>query len=80
MVEEMLAPRGICVTYETVRKWGKKFGKSFEDQIRQRAPGDKWHCGLGLGLGLVVVAAVHRLLRQAGGKREEAEFGCQRRL
>ena len=45
MVEEMLAMRGICVTYETVRQWGKKFGKAFADQIRQRAParGDKWH-------------------------------------
>ena len=45
MVEEMLAARGICVTYETVRQWGKKFGKTFSDQIRQRAPvrGDKWH-------------------------------------
>jgi putative transposase len=45
MVEEMLAARGICVTYETVRQWGKKFGKAFSDQIRQRAPGrgDKWH-------------------------------------
>jgi hypothetical protein len=26
------------VTYETVRQWGKKFGKAFADQIRQRAP------------------------------------------
>jgi putative transposase len=45
MVEEMLAARGICVTYETVRQWGKKFGKAFSDLIRQRAParGDKWH-------------------------------------
>ena len=45
MVEEMLAERGICETYETVRQWGKKFGKTFSDQIRQRAParGDKWH-------------------------------------
>ena len=45
MVEEMLAARGICVTYETVRQWGKKFGEAFADQIRQRAParGDKWH-------------------------------------
>ena len=45
MVEEMLAARGICATYETVRQWGKKFGKTFSDQIRQRAParGDKRH-------------------------------------
>ena len=38
MVEEMLAARGICVTYETVRQWGKKFGKAFAEQIRKRAP------------------------------------------
>src|SRR5499427_9362279 len=45
MVEEMLAARGICVTYETVRQWGKKFGKAFAERIRRRAParGDKWH-------------------------------------
>ncbi|MHC2635137.1 putative transposase [Bradyrhizobium liaoningense] len=45
MVEEMLAARGIGVTYETARQWGRKFGKAFSDRIRQRAParGDKWH-------------------------------------
>jgi putative transposase len=45
MVEEMLAARGIWVTYETVPQWGKKFGEPFADQICQRAParGDKWH-------------------------------------
>ena len=33
------------MTYETVRQWGKKFGKTFSDQIRHCAParGDKWH-------------------------------------
>ena len=41
MVEEMLAERGICVTYETVRQWGKKFGKAFSDQIRKRAPASR---------------------------------------
>jgi hypothetical protein len=29
MVQEMLAARGICVTYETVRQWGRKFGKTY---------------------------------------------------
>src|ERR1700733_5786756 len=38
MVEEMLAARGICVTYETVRQWGKKFGKGLAYHIRQRPP------------------------------------------
>jgi putative transposase len=26
-----LAARGVCVTYETVRQWGKKFGKAFSE-------------------------------------------------
>src|ERR1700720_4171993 len=45
MVEEMLAARGICVTYETVRQWAMKSGKGFSNQTRQRSParGDKWH-------------------------------------
>ena len=32
MVEEMLAARGICVTYETVRQWAMKFGKGFSNR------------------------------------------------
>jgi putative transposase len=45
MVEEMLAARGIEVSYETVRQWALKFGQGFANQIRRRlpAPGDKWH-------------------------------------
>src|SRR4051794_38872004 len=45
MVEEMLAARGISVTYETIRQWGLKFGRKFANRIRRRAPcrGDKWH-------------------------------------
>ena len=44
MVEEMLASRGIGVSYETVRQWALKFGQSFANQIRRRLPasGDKW--------------------------------------
>src|SRR5215208_2395575 len=45
MVEEMLAARGIAVSHETVRQWGRKFGQAFANQIRRRlpCPGDKWH-------------------------------------
>jgi putative transposase len=45
MVDEMLAARGVCASCETLRLWGKKFGKALSDQTRQRAParGDKWH-------------------------------------
>src|SRR4051812_44995496 len=45
MVEEMLAFRGIMVSQETLRQWGRKFGQAFANQIRRRLPqaGDKWH-------------------------------------
>ena len=44
-VEELLAERGIAVSYETVRRWCRKFGQAFADGVRRRRPrpGDKWH-------------------------------------
>ena len=41
----LLAERGIVVSYETVRRWCKKFGQSFARRLRRRRPraGDKWH-------------------------------------
>ncbi|WP_175907481.1 IS6 family transposase [Burkholderia seminalis] len=45
MVEELLAARGIELTYETVRCWAAKFGLTIAKRIRATAPGrgDKWH-------------------------------------
>jgi len=44
-VEELLAARGISVTYETIRQWCLKFGQTYANQLRRRRPqpGDKWH-------------------------------------
>ena len=43
-VEELLAERGIVVTYETVRQWCLKVGQQYANQLRRRRakPGDKW--------------------------------------
>jgi putative transposase len=43
-IEELLAARGIVVTYETVRQWCLKFGQKFAKEIRHRQPrpGDTW--------------------------------------
>jgi putative transposase len=43
-VELLLAERGIVVSYETVRRWCKKFGEGFAKRPRRRRsrPGDKW--------------------------------------
>ena len=37
-VEELLAARGLIVTYETVRQWCLKFGQDFANELRRRAP------------------------------------------
>ena len=44
-IEEMLRYLGILVSYETVRTWSNKFGKSFADVIKKKEPRptDKWH-------------------------------------
>ena len=44
-VEEMLAMRDVSVTYETVRQWCLKFGRTYANILRHRSssPGDRWH-------------------------------------
>lgn len=44
-VEEMLLGRGIDVSYETIRRWVRKFGPQSARNLRyrQRRPGDIWH-------------------------------------
>lgn len=44
-VEEMMAKRGIQLTYETVREWCGKFGALYAEQLRKKRAkvGSKWH-------------------------------------
>jgi putative transposase len=44
-VEELLFARGVIVSYETIRKWCRKFGQQYANQLRRGRPrsGDKWH-------------------------------------
>lgn len=44
-VEDLLAERGIDVSYETVRQWVLKFGRVYAVRIRQRRPrpSGRWH-------------------------------------
>jgi putative transposase len=43
-VQEMMAERGVIVSHEAVRDWGRKFGQEYANQLRRRRPqpGDKW--------------------------------------
>jgi putative transposase len=44
-VEELLAERGLDISYETVRRWVLKFGPSIARRLRQLRPrpSDRWH-------------------------------------
>ncbi len=44
-VEELLAERGITVTYETVRQWCRKFGSAYAQKLKKRQGqlGDAWY-------------------------------------
>ena len=44
-VQELLAERGLDLSYETVRRWVLKFGPVLARGLRQRRPrpGDRWH-------------------------------------
>jgi len=44
-VEEMMLERGIDVSYETIRRWTRKFGSLIARNLRRRQdrPGDVWH-------------------------------------
>jgi putative transposase len=44
-VEELLAERGIQVSYEAIRLWCRKFGPMLASELRRRRPrrGDKWY-------------------------------------
>jgi putative transposase len=44
-VEEMLAMRGVSLSYETVREWCLKFGQTYANGLRRKSPrpGDRWH-------------------------------------
>ena len=44
-VEDLLAERGIDVSYETVRRWALKFGQAYARRLRttRPRPDAKWH-------------------------------------
>ena len=45
LVEEMLLERGIVVSYETIRRWARKFGPDYARRLRRKPPRptDIWH-------------------------------------
>src|SRR3954453_6620218 len=42
-IEMILPARGIVVSYETIREWSVRFGRSFANSFKRRPnPGEKW--------------------------------------
>jgi len=46
-VEDLLAARGLDISYETVRRWVMKFGPLFACNLRRQRPRptERWHLG-----------------------------------
>jgi putative transposase len=44
-VVEMLAMRGVALSYETIREWCLKFGQTYANALRRKSsrPADQWH-------------------------------------
>lgn len=77
-VEDLLAERGVSVSYETIRDWANRLGHQFAAKIRRdrSAPADKWH------LDEVVIrikGRSHWLWRAVDAKGDVLEFLIQSR-
>ena len=42
-VEDLLAERGVEISYETVRRWALKFGMLYARKLRRLRPSSRWH-------------------------------------
>ncbi len=77
-VEEMLAERGLDISYETVRRWFLKFGSTIAANLRRtRArPSDHWHLD---EMGIVIRRKRYWLWRAVDKEGEVLDFLVQRR-
>ncbi len=77
-VEELLAERGIIVTYETIRRWCQRFGQRYANALRRRRPqpGDKWHLD---EVFITIGGVTHYLWRAVDQDGEVLDILVQRR-
>lgn len=77
-VEEILAERGVDVSYETVRRWFMRFGTAIAANLRRSRPrpSDHWH----LDEMVIVIRGEHYWLwRAVDNEGEVLDFLVQRR-
>jgi putative transposase len=77
-VEEMLAERGLDVSYETVRRWFLKFGSTIAANLRRTRPrpSDHWHPD---EMVIVIRRKRYWLWRAVDNEGEVLDFLVQRR-
>jgi putative transposase len=77
-VEEMLAARGLEVSYETVRRWFLKFGSIVAANLKRARskPSDHWHLD---EMAVVIRGQQHWLWRAVDNEGEVLDFVVQRR-
>src|ERR1700758_5570841 len=65
-VEDLLAERGLEISYATIRSWVLKFGPVIARRLRQRRPrpSNRWHLDE-----MVVRIAGERMYSEAGSRR-----------
>src|SRR5260370_31477870 len=77
-VEELLAERGLDVSYETVRRWVLKFGPLFARELRRRRPRptSQWHLD---EMAVMIVGRQFWLWRAGDDEGEVLDLLVQRR-
>jgi putative transposase len=77
-VEELLAERGVTVTYETVRQWCQKFGPAYARKLKKQQGrlGDTWHID---EVFVTIQGERHYLWRAVGQDGDVIDILVQRR-
>jgi putative transposase len=77
-VEDLLAARGLDISYETVRRWFLKFGEPMARNLRQMrpTPSDHWHLD---EMVIVIRGRHHWLWRAVDNEGEVLDFLVQSR-
>ncbi len=75
-IEDLLAERGLDISYETVRRWFLKFGQPIVRNLRRRrpTPSDYWHLD---EMAIVIRGKRHWLWRAVDNEGEVLDFLVQ---
>ena len=82
-VEDLLAERGLDISYETVRRWVLKFGPLIARKLRQRRPrpSDRWHLDeMSTPAGLVRILDIRQFMQRGTSETLRGAGRAMRRI